>query len=48
MVNLLAKWYETLKIYSMNNVKNFLTDKDMVQIGATVLIWPNVCIQLYL
>ena len=44
MVNLLARWYEALKIYGVNNVKIFLTDKDMAQIGAAVLIWPNVCI----
>src|SRR6266540_5746873 len=32
----------------MNNVKTFLTDKDMAQINAAISIWPNVHIQLYL
>jgi hypothetical protein len=48
MVNILAGWYSALKIYGVNNVKTFLTDKDMAQIGAAVLVWPKVCIQLCL
>ena len=32
----------------MNNVKTFLTDKDMAQINAAISIWPNVHIQLCL
>ena len=48
ITKILAGWFAALKMYGLNNVKNFLTDKDMAQINAALLNWPNICIQLCL
>src|SRR6266498_4742870 len=39
---------QKFRTLGMNNVKTFLTDKDMAQINAAISIWPNVHIQLCL
>jgi hypothetical protein len=44
----LAGWFAAFKVHGANNIKYFLTDKDMAQINAAISIWPKVCIQLYL
>ncbi|RIA85997.1 hypothetical protein C1645_878967 [Glomus cerebriforme] len=41
IANILAGWYTALKIIGMNNMKVFLTDKDMAQISAAVLKHTN-------
>ena len=41
-------WFSALKEYGVNNVKIFLTDKDMAQINAAKSVWPNAHIQLCL
>jgi len=48
ITRILMGWFTALKEYGMNNVKIFLTDKDMAQINAAISIWPNAHIQLCL
>lgn len=48
MTKILAEWFAILKVYDINDIKNFLTDKNMAQINTALLIWPNICIQLCL
>jgi len=48
ITKILAGWFAALKVHGVNDIKYFLTDKDMAQINAAVSIWPKVCIQLCL
>src|ERR1044072_186923 len=48
IIEILAGWFASLKNKGLNSVKTFLTDKDMAQINAAILVWPKACIQLCL
>jgi len=48
IIKILVEWFTVLKTKGLNNIKTFLTDKNIAQIKATMLVWPKVCIQLCL
>ena len=48
ITKILMGWYLALKEHGLNNVRIFLTDKDMAQINAAISVWPNAHIQLCL
>jgi hypothetical protein len=48
ITKILMGWFSALKEHGINNVKTFLTDKDMAQINAAISIWPNAHVQLCL
>ncbi len=38
IIKILAEWFTVLKTKGLNNIKTFLTDKDIAQIKAAILV----------
>jgi hypothetical protein len=45
---ILTNFFESLYNMGLNNIRFFITDKDMAQISAAKKIWPNVKVQICL